>query len=134
MMTTHRAACIVAACMLCSTSAAAQVTPLQPRDTAYVIVTPGLLGTPILPLRFTSAPLDVGVRNLVMGAGEARDVPITGRTVMELRGGQLTTTIDGQRQERRPGDFWVVEPGSAVSFATRGDVAVIRVIQLQERR
>jgi hypothetical protein len=47
---------------------------------------------------------------------------------MELRGGAVLTTIDGQQQERRPGDFWIVGKGSSLRFENRADVAVIRVI------
>jgi siroheme synthase (precorrin-2 oxidase/ferrochelatase) len=129
-----RCVLVVVVCILAERRSDAQAQAAQGRDTTYVVITKGVLGTPIFPIRFESAPLNIGVRNFVMGPGEAQRIPVTVRTIMELRGGMVTTTINGESRERRAGDFWVVEPGSSISLVNRGDVAVIRVLHLQERQ
>lgn len=125
---------ILVVCILSERITDAQAQTAQGRDTTYVVITKGVLGTPIFPIRFESVPLNIGVRNFVMGPGEAQGIPVTIRTIMELRGGMVTTTINGESRERRAGDFWVVEPGGTISLVNRGDVAVIRVLHLQERK
>jgi hypothetical protein len=94
----------------------------------YQIITHGLLGSPVFPVRFRSADLRLEIRNLIMGPGAAQAVATPNRTIMELRGGALVTTINGEKRERRPGDFWLVEPGSTLALENQGDVAVIRAI------
>jgi len=79
-----------------------------------------------------TAAVRLEVRDLVMGPGIARDIPLGARVLMELRGGAAVTTIDGTKQERRPGDFWEVPKGSVLTIENPGDVAVIRAIYLYE--
>ena len=98
----------------------------------YEVITKGLLANPTFSVQFRSAPLLVGIRNLIMGPGQAEEVPTPVRTLMELRGGGVVTIINGQSQERQLGDFWIVERGSALSLQNVGDVAIIRAMQLFE--
>jgi len=98
----------------------------------YEVLTKGLLGGPPLSLQFRTARVRLVVRNLVMGPGSADSVPTPTRIVLELRGGALTARIDGKTAEHFPGDFWVLEKGSAVSLQNRGDVVVIRAIYVLE--
>ncbi len=106
--------------------------PATQESKQYEVVTKGLLGSPLFPIQFRSADLRVEIRNLVMGRGEAQAVPTPTRTIMELRGGAVVTTINGDKRERRAGDFWEVEKGSMLALENRGEVAVIRAIYLFE--
>lgn len=99
----------------------------------YEVVTQGLLANRGVSMPFRSARVRLEIRNLVMGQASAEKVPIPTTVIMELRGGTVTTTIDGQQQERRPGDFWTVEKGRVLSIANPGEVAVIRAIYIFER-
>ena len=74
----------------------------------YSLVTQGLLAGPVFPYQFQSAKLRLEVRNLILGHSKASDVPTPTDILMELRGGAVITTIDGQAQERIQGDFWTV--------------------------
>ena len=94
----------------------------------YAQVTEGMIGSAAFPYQFTSAKLRLEVRNLVMGHSKAGDVPTPTDILMELRGGIVTTTINGQAQERIQGDFWTVEKGSKLAIESPGPVAVIRAI------
>ncbi len=127
---------VAAASFLAAHSACAQVaqgkTPEEP--TQYEIITKGLLANPIFPIQFQSADLRLEIRNFIMGPGQAQAVPIPTRAIMELRGGGVITTIDREKRERRPGDFWVVEKGSALALDNRSDVVVIRAIYIFEGR
>lgn len=102
--------------------------PAQP----YEVITKGLLGDTPFSVQFRSAPLRLEIRNLIMGPGITDVVPTANRALMELRGGGVVTTINGQRQERRQGDFWTVEKGSRLIIESTGDVAVIRAIYVIE--
>lgn len=125
---------VAAAGFLAARSACAQVAQGKaPQEGApYEIIAKGLLGSRLFPVQFRSADLRLEVRNLIVGRGEARAVPTPDRAIMELRGGGVVTTIDGERRERRPGDFWRVEKGSALTLENRADVAVIRAIYILE--
>jgi hypothetical protein len=53
-----------------------------------------------------------------------------GFVVYELRAGELTTIIDGRRQERHEGEFWVVRPGENIVLETEGDGVVLQTIKI----
>jgi hypothetical protein len=53
-----------------------------------------------------------------------------GFVVYELRAGKLTTVIDGDQQERREGEFWVVRPDQSITLETADDAVVIQTIQI----
>ena len=113
---------------LAPTAAAQRTSP----DSGYQVITKGLLGGPVYPVQFRTAKLRLETRNLIMGPGRAESVPTPVRTIMELRGGALTATLNGKRQEHVPGDFWVVNKGDTLSLENQGDVAIIRAVQISE--
>jgi hypothetical protein len=129
---TVAAVLLVAASGLTGRSAQSQDPNREKERPSYQIVAKGLLANPAFSVQFHSAPLRVGIRDLIMGPGQAQSVPTPVRTLMELRGGGVITIINGESQQRQPGDFWIVERGSALSLQNDGDVAVIRAIQLFE--
>ena len=94
----------------------------------YTLLTPGMLASPVFTYPFATGKFRVEARNLVMGHAKASNVPTPADVVMELRGGAVTTTINGQTQERIEGDFWTVEKGSHLDIENKGQVAVIRAV------
>lgn len=101
----------------------------KPGETPYYsVVTEGMIASPVFPYQFQSAKLRLEVRNLIMGHSKANDVPTPSDILMELRGGAVITTVNGQAQERIQGDFWTVEKGSKLAIENQGQVAVIRAV------
>jgi hypothetical protein len=94
----------------------------------YTLVTEGMIASPVFPYQFQSAKLRLEVRNLILGHSKANDVPTPSDILMELRGGTIITTINGQAQERIQGDFWTVEKGNKLAIENQGQVAVIRAV------
>lgn len=80
--------------------------------------------------------VDVEVRRWSIGDGVRLDrLPMEndGWLIVNLRGGELTTIIDGERQEREENDFWTVPPGSEMGIETEDDSAVIETIVIAQR-
>ena len=98
------------------------------RPRYYSLVTEGLLAGPVYPYQFQSAKLRLEVRNLILGHSKASDVPTPTDILMELRGGAVLVTINGQAQEHLQGDFWTVEKGSRLAIENQAQVAVIRAV------
>lgn len=94
----------------------------------YSLVTEGMIASPVFPYQFQSARLRLEIRNLILGHSKASDVPAPTDILMELRGGAVITTINGQAQERIQGDFWTVEKGSKLAVENQGQAAVIRAV------
>ena len=64
---------------------------------------------------------------------DLRALPLKARggfVVYELRAGKLATIIDGTRQERREGEFWVVRPGENITLETADDSVIVQTIQI----
>ncbi|MBK9316847.1 MAG: hypothetical protein IPM55_21765 [Acidobacteria bacterium] len=51
----------------------------------------------------------------------------------QLRGGALTTIINGQRQGRREGEFWTLPSERLLGLETEDDSAIIQTIVIRER-
>ena len=60
--------------------------------------------------------------------------PLQGFLVMELRGGEMTTVIDGERTEREAGSFWVVPERASLTVITGNDTAALQVTAIQKPR
>ncbi len=105
----------------------------QRPPTKYEVVAPGLIGNTPFTLQFRTADLRLVVRDLMMGHGEARDVPTAARAILELRGGSVITTINGEKKTRTQGDIWTVGKGDQLSLQNPYDVAVIRAVYVFER-
>jgi len=64
---------------------------------------------------------------------DIRAVPLKaqgGYVIYELRAGKLTTVINGNRQERGLGEFWLVRPGETITLETHDDSVVVQTIQI----
>jgi hypothetical protein len=98
----------------------------------YELLAKGLVGSSPIQVQFKSAPLRLQIRNLIMGHGETEPIPTPTRILLELRQGAVTTTINREKQDRRQGDFWVVDKGSSFTVQNSGEVAVLRGIYIFE--
>lgn len=79
--------------------------------------------------------LRVVVRNWIIDSRRTIAVfPERGFMVVELRGGDLTTVIGGQRQHRSEGEFWTVPAGTPMGLETGNDSAVIQTVSATELR
>lgn len=71
----------------------------------------------------------VDIKDFIVGPGKsAPEMPAGGFAVTELRSGEAETTIDGQAAKRRPGDFWVVNPGQKYAVRSLGEMVVLHVV------
>lgn len=71
----------------------------------------------------------VEIRQWSFAGGQRVDslaAPAAGVLIVELRGGRLTTVIDGRRLERRVGEIWSVAPGRTMRIETGDDMATIQ--------
>ena len=57
--------------------------------------------------------------------------PLMGYLVMELTGGDLTISIDGQETKHEAGDFWVVPDRTKFSITTGNDTAALQVLSIR---
>jgi quercetin dioxygenase-like cupin family protein len=98
------------------------------RTVTYESVATGLLrsrtfATEILP------GVGVEIQDLILGPGKsAGDIPSPGVEVLELKSGEVETTIGGQTIRRRPGNYWVVRPGERYSLKSLGGMAVLHAV------
>ena len=63
---------------------------------------------------------------------EGLPLPLTGLTIVEVRGGSVTRVLEGGRKRFRAGEFWTVPPGGRVSFETEDDSAALQTTVLGE--
>jgi len=67
----------------------------------------------------------VTVRQIIIDPMQRGLLPTTGETLVELKAGDLTTVIGGQRRERTEGEFWTVPAGTRMVVETEDDAAII---------
>jgi hypothetical protein len=79
-----------------------------------------------LPPGLTAAPAPVADARLAAIPFRAQG----GHIVYELRAGKLTTVINGERQDRKEGEFWVTKPGDKISLETKDDSVVVQTIHI----
>lgn len=80
-----------------------------------------------------SRELHVVIRNWTIDRGQKIPrFPEAGFMIVQLRGGQLTTVIDGKRQERREDELWTVPVGSSMSVETGTDSATLQTMVVRD--
>ena len=82
-----------------------------------------------------AANVSVDIRNWTIAGGtevEELPLPVAGMTIVQLRAGEITTIIDGKRQERNEGEFWTVPAGVKMSLETEDDSAILQTIVVAE--
>jgi hypothetical protein len=52
--------------------------------------------------------------------------------IYNLRGGELTTIINGKRIVRRVGEFWTLRAGERQTLETQNDTAVVETIVIEQ--
>ena len=75
----------------------------------------------------------IRIQNLAIVGGQklqSLGLRSNGITIMQLRAGDLTTVINGKRQERHEGEFWTVPAGAQFSVETEDDTATIQTIEI----
>lgn len=80
------------------------------------------------------APMGVEIFNIAIGGGQTIErlaVPEDATLILQLRGGELLTVIDGERTDRAEGEFWTVLPGQSMVLVTDDDTAVISVTAIR---
>ena len=77
--------------------------------------------------------LQVQVRNWFIQNRQKIDrFPQDGTIVVQLRAGDLVTIINGQRQPRKPDDFWTVPAGTTMGIETAQDTVALQTVATQE--
>ncbi len=81
--------------------------------------------------------VQLDIRKWSIGGGlqlDALPMEADGVMIVQLRSGELTTTINGQRQQRRENDYWTVPSGARMGVATEDDTAVLEttVVRMQQ--
>ncbi len=77
------------------------------------------------------AAVRVDIRNWSLGGGlklAELPLPVKGLMIVQLRGGRVTTVIQGNSQARREGEFWTVPPGVPMGVETGDDSATLQTI------
>lgn len=77
------------------------------------------------------AAVRVDIRNWTLGGGLKLDeLPLQtkGLMIVTLRGGQVTTVIEGKREARKEGQFWTVAEGVRMGLETGDDSAILQTI------
>jgi hypothetical protein len=59
---------------------------------------------------------------------ERLPLPFEGTLMVSLQAGDVTTSIAGQREERRQGQIWTVPPGVGMGLETGRDAASLQTI------
>lgn len=121
------------ACLLANGSIQGQLSKdVNEQSAEYEILVKGLAASRPLQIQFQTAAVRLEIRNLVMGHGQTETIPTPTQIVMELRQGRISTATNQEKQERRQGEFWVVDKGSILTIQNPGELAVIRAIYVFE--
>jgi quercetin dioxygenase-like cupin family protein len=60
-------------------------------------------------------------------------LPERGFLLVTVRAGKVTTTINGQQQQRRTDDFWTVSENVKMSVEASGEAALLEILSLTVR-
>lgn len=77
-------------------------------------------------------PLTVTIKQWSLIAGKSFDrFPEQGHLIVQLRAGRVVTIIDGEREERKEGEFWEVAPGSSMGLEVTSEMAILQVTAIK---
>lgn len=87
-------------------------------------------------LRSSTGPQEVRVEitNVDLRGGSTIDrleLPFEGTLMVNLQAGEVTTTIDGKKEERHQGQIWTVPPGVPMGLTTGRDAASLQTILVE---
>jgi hypothetical protein len=97
---------------------------------------PALAAAPGPGVHYQTMSLAPGTRAAaapVPNAAAFRALPLKGQggyVLYELRAGKLTTIVNGNRQERREGEFWIVRPGETITLEAGDDAVLLQTLQV----
>lgn len=75
-----------------------------------------------------SAQITLQLWNLEKGDDSPQTLPISGFVVVNLRSGQVETTINGVSEVRVPEDFWTLKAGSTMQIKVLGQSAMLETL------
>jgi hypothetical protein len=79
--------------------------------------------------------LHVVIRNWIIDRGHTIPrFPEDGFLLVQLRGGQVFTVIEGQRLERHEDEFWAVRAGASMLVETGNDSAILQTVAVRSVR
>lgn len=82
-----------------------------------------------------AGPADVTIRQWSIAHGvRVTRFPEDGFLIIQVRGGHLVTTINGDRRERTDGELFTVPDGTALAVETDRDMAVLEVVAVRRKR
>lgn len=125
---------IVLAGLLVAESAVAQVAPSPGGEAAQLRKPIERFSGPVTVRAPDGSPrqVQVVVRNWIIdNRRRIAQFPEEGFLIVELTGGELATVIDGQRRERKSGEFWTVPAGSTMAIETGNDSAALQTVAIR---
>ncbi len=73
----------------------------------------------------------VAIADWIIYDHQKEKISAEGLLIFHLRAGEVTTIINGQKQDRKEDDFWSVPSGTAIEFETDRDTAAMQVWTVQ---
>ena len=76
----------------------------------------------------------VEITNIDIRGGHTLDrleLPFEGTLTVHLQAGEVTTIVDGKREERRQGQIWTVPPGVSIGLVTGRDAASLQTVLVE---
>jgi hypothetical protein len=107
----------------------------QPAQQSQIQPTERFSGTTSVRMRSGErAQVRVVVQNWIVSGGQKnltfRFEP-QGFVIAQLRAGEAATVINGQRQQRREGEFWTVASDKMMAIETEDDSAIIQTVVIE---
>lgn len=115
-------------------AAAALAQPQLPIRPGQAEMMPGFTGEVVVRTAAGPAAVRVEIRNwTIRGHTRVEKLPLPpgGTVVAQVRGGELTTIINGQRREWREDQFFTVPRGAELGVETEDDSAILQTIWIQ---
>lgn len=79
--------------------------------------------------------IHVDIHNWMIGGGVRLEDLIPerqGLMIVQLRNGEVTTIVNGERVERREGEFWTIPDGVQMGIETEDDSAILQTVVVGE--
>jgi hypothetical protein len=74
----------------------------------------------------------ITIRNWIIPGGyKSERFEVEGFAVVQLRGGEIVTVIDGERKERSEDEFWTIPAGTTMGIETEDDSAILQTIAVR---
>lgn len=80
--------------------------------------------------------VQVDMRTWILAPGlkaERLALPGDAIVIIELHAGKLETRTGDKREQRKPGNIWLVQPGESIAFTTEDDSVTLTTLVLRPR-